>query len=453
MKTFRPDIVNISRLISKRDVRGLIGALRSDEKDLRWMAVGGLGELRDAAAVDPLICALSDPDPDVRWKVAEALGSIGNSRATEPLIPFLKDPDETTRLQTIWALGKIRDTRATTDVVHCLSDSDHDIKVAAIWALGKIGDRRAVAALRERLLDRHSGIRSQAAESLEACGWRPYDKREKGVLAFARRDWNEVSRHSRSVIDVLIWALSDEYFDVRMHAAKLLGDTRSRYAIQYFHRAIDDPVEAVSYEAAAALAEIGDSRSVQALVHGLESGFLSTRKVTAGALDRLKWKPGTLYHQILFLSAKDDWIGLVKLRQHGIAPLTRELQERQVVEREDIAKALRIVGNLATEPLIRLLKSPDPDLRWRAASLLGDGRDRRAVEPLIAALEDADGHVSGSAAIALGEIGDENAVDPPYPRIPNRRSRPSQVLDSCPRKDTIRTLPLNHYRRVRGREL
>ncbi|MDD4454741.1 MAG: HEAT repeat domain-containing protein [Candidatus Methanomethylophilaceae archaeon] len=412
MKTFRLDSAEISRLISKRDVRGLISALRSDEKDLRWMAVGGLGELRDAAAVDPLICTLSDPDPDVRWKAAEALGSIGDSRATEALIPLLKDPDETTRLQAIWALGKIRDPRATTDVVHCLSDADHDIKVAAIWALGKIGDQRAVAALRERLLDRHSGIRAQAAESLEACGWRPYDRRENGISAFARRDWKEVSRHSRSVIDVLIWALSDEYFDVRMHAAKILGDARSRYAVQHLHRAIDDPVEAVSYEAVAALAEIGDSRSVRALVHGLESSFLSTRKVTAGALDRLKWKPKTLYHRILFLSAKDDWIGLTKLRQHGIVPLTRELQERQVVERENITKALKIVGNLATEPLIRLLKSPDPDLRWRAASLLGDSHDRRAVGPLIAALEDADGHVSTSAAIALGEIGDQNAVDP-----------------------------------------
>ncbi|MCK9318557.1 MAG: HEAT repeat domain-containing protein [Methanoculleus sp.] len=412
MKPLRLDIADISRLISKGDVRGLISALRSDEKDLRWMAVGGLGELRDVAAVDPLICALSDPDSDVRWKVAEALGSIGDSRATEALIPLLKDPDETTRLQAIWALGKICDPRATTDVVHCMSDADHDIKVAAIWALGKIRDQRADVALREKLLDRHSGIRAQAAESLEACGWRPYDRREKGILAFARRDWKELSRHSRPVIDVLIWALNDEYFDVRMHAAQILGNARSRYAVQYLHRAIDDPVEAVSYEAVAALAEIADPRSIQALVHGLESNFLSTRKLAAGALDRLNWKPKTLYHRILFLSAKDDWIGLIKLRQYGIVPLTRELQERQVVERENITKALKIVGNLATEPLIRLLESPDPDIRWRAASLLGDGHDRRAVEPLIAALEDLDGRISNSAAIALGEIGDQIAVDP-----------------------------------------
>lgn len=411
MKPFRFGITDITRLISKGDVSGLIAALRDDEKDLRWMAVGGLGELRDSEAVEPLICALSDPDPDVRWKAAEALGSIGDSCAMEALIPLLNDPDETARLQVLWALGKIRDQRATTHIARCLSDADHDIKVAAIWALGKLGDRGAVAALRERLLDRHSGIRAKAAESLEACGWKPYDLREKGVFAFAQRDWKEVSRYSRQLIDVLIWALSDEYFDVRMHATRILGEARSRYAVQHLRQVLDDPVESVSYEAAAALAEIGDSGSVRALVHGLESTFLGTRKVAAGALDRLQWKPKTLYQRILFLSAKDDWIGLVRLRQHGIAPLTRELQERRAAERAEIAEALKIIGDLAVEPLIRLLQSPDPDVRWRAASILGDGRDKRAVGPLIAALEDADERVSSSAAIALGEIGDSAAVD------------------------------------------
>jgi len=405
-------MTDIGRLVSRKDLRSLVAALNSEEKDLRWMAAGGLGELRDLQAVDPLIHALSDPDPDLRGKAAEALGSIGDARATGALIPLLSDPDGTVRLQAIWALGKIRDPRATAQIVHCLSDADPEIKVAAIWALGMIGDQYATVVLRQKLLDRHRGIRAKAAESLEACRWRPCDRRETGIFALARRDWKEVSRNARAMIDVLIWALNDEHFDVRMHAAKTLGETKSRYAVQHLRQALDDPVEAVSYEAAAALGEIGNARAVQALVHGLESNFLSTRKVAAGALDRLRWKPKTLYHRILHLSAKDDWIGLVQLKWHGVDPLTRELQERQVAERADIAEALKIIGNLATEPLIKLLRSPDPDIRWRAASLLGDGRDRRAVGPLSTALEDPDERVSCSAAIALGEIGEGGAVAP-----------------------------------------
>jgi len=411
MRSYSTDTADIAYFISKRDINGLIAALKDNEKDIRWMAAGGLGELLAGEAVEPLIDLLSDRDPDVRWKAAESLGSIGDPRATEALIHLLGDPDETARLQALWALGKIRDRRATRPIVLCLSDGDQEIKTAAIWALGRLGDRGAVAALRERLLDRRPGIRAKAAESLEACRWKPGDPREKGVFAFAKRDWKEVSRYSRQLIDVLIWALGDEYFDVRMHAARLLGEARSRYAVEHLQKALDDPVEVVGYEAAAALAEIGDARSVRALVHALECNFLGTRKVAAGALERLNWKPRTIYQQILFLSAKDDWVGLVRLKMHGVAPLARELQERQAAERDDITKALKIIGSLATEPLIRLLQNPDPDIRWRTASLLGHGRDRRAVEPLIAALEDADERVASAAALALGEIGDAAALD------------------------------------------
>ena len=402
----------IKRLVSKRDLGGLTTAIGSEDKDTRWMAAGGLGELCDPRAIEPLIRALADVDPDVRWKAAEALGSIGDTRATEVLIPLLRDPDGIMRLQEVWALGKIRDQSATAHIIPFLTDPDYDVRIAAVWALGAIGGGRAVAALREMLLDRHPGIRSKAAESLEKCGWKPVDDRERGAFAFARRDWEEVSHYGRRLEDILIWALDDRYFDVRMHAARILGTTRSRSAIPHLHKALDDPEECVTYEAAAALAEIGNAESKKALVHGLESPHLSTRKVAAGALDRLAWQPRSIYHESLFLSAKDDWIGLVRLKKHGVDPLARELQERCGVERASIAKALGAIGSPAIDAMIGLLGSPNPDIRWRAASILGDSRDRRAVEPLIAALADPDEHVSSSAAVALGEIRDEGAVDP-----------------------------------------
>lgn len=403
---------DIGRFVAKRDTRNLAAALGSEDKDIQWMAAGGLGELRDPHAIGALIQVLPDADPDVRWKAAEALGSIGDIRATDALITLLGDSDEIMRLQVLWALGKIRDPRAAAHITPILTDPDYDTKIAAIWALGKIGGTDAVAALRGMLLDQNPGIRSKVAESLEKCGWRPTDDREQGALAFARRDWEEVSHYSRALTDVLIWALDDRYFDVRMHAARILGTTRNRSAVRHLCKALDDPEECVTYEVAAALAEIGNAESKEALVRGLESPHLSTRKVAAGALERLAWKPRNTYHETLFLSAKDDWIGLVRLKKRGIVPLARELQERQGTERANITKALMIIGSLATDAMIRLLKSPDPDIRWRAASILGDTRDQRAVGPLIAALADPDEHVSSSAAIALGKIHDEDAVDP-----------------------------------------
>lgn len=405
----RPDI---ERLVSKRDIKGLVVALEDGDESTRWMAVGGLGELRDPRAVAPLVRALSDADPEVKWKAVEALGYIGDSRATGALISLLSDSDGTAQLQAIWALGRIQDRRATKHLIPFLTGSDYDAKIAAIWALGAIGDKRAIPVLLNMLLDRHSGVRSKVAEALEMCKWEPLDIRERGALAFARRDWETVARYSRALIDILIWALDDNYFVIRMHSARILGKTRSRHAVDPLRRVLDDSEGCVTYEAAAALAEIGSKESRQALVHGLESPHLGTRKVAAGALERLGWEPGNLYHKILFMSAKDDWIGLIRLKKHGVASLTREFIERHGSERADIAKALRVIGNLATEAMIGLLKHPDPDIRWRAASVLGDTKDKRAVGPLIVTLRDADESVSSSAATALGELRDKKAVNP-----------------------------------------
>lgn len=64
------------------------------------------------------------------------------------------------------------------------------------------------------------------------------------------------------------------------------------------------------------------------------------------------------------------------------------------------------------EGAIRLLRSPDVQIRQFVAYLLGQSGDQRAVEPLIDALQDEDSGVRGAAANALGTLGDVRAV--PY---------------------------------------
>jgi len=64
------------------------------------------------------------------------------------------------------------------------------------------------------------------------------------------------------------------------------------------------------------------------------------------------------------------------------------------------------------EGAIRLLRSPDVQLRQFVAYLLGRVGDARAIEPLIDALQDDNAGVRGAAANALGAIGDDAAV--PY---------------------------------------
>jgi HEAT repeat protein len=73
----------------------LFSALRHDrQEDVREAAAKALGEIREAAAVDPLVAALRDRNERVRQAAAKSLGQIGNIRAVEPLIDALEDPRE-----------------------------------------------------------------------------------------------------------------------------------------------------------------------------------------------------------------------------------------------------------------------------------------------------------------------------------------------------------------------
>jgi protein-S-isoprenylcysteine O-methyltransferase Ste14 len=73
---------------------------------------------------------------------------------------------------------------------------------------------------------------------------------------------------------------------------------------------------------------------------------------------------------------------------------------------------LERIGEQAVDPLIALLKDPDPTLRQIAAAVLGRIGSARAVDALIERLEDNNSNIRWEAAGALGQIRAEKAVEP-----------------------------------------
>jgi len=73
---------------------------------------------------------------------------------------------------------------------------------------------------------------------------------------------------------------------------------------------------------------------------------------------------------------------------------------------------LEKLGEQSVDPLITLLKDPDPSLRQIAASVLGRIESPRATDALIESLSDKNSNVRVDAAGALGKIGAEKAVEP-----------------------------------------
>lgn len=114
-------------------MQNLIGALRSENRDVRERAVGALGISGDPAAVSPLIKALEDQDEGVREEAAQAIEKIGIEAhvAVPPLIKVLKDKNESVRKKAEKALYEIGP--ATKDEVPALIDALKDQDAYVRW--------------------------------------------------------------------------------------------------------------------------------------------------------------------------------------------------------------------------------------------------------------------------------------------------------------------------------
>ncbi|MGB8701759.1 MAG: HEAT repeat domain-containing protein [Thermosynechococcaceae cyanobacterium] len=90
-----------------------------------------------------------------------------------------------------------------------------------------------------------------------------------------------------------------------------------------------------------------------------------------------------------------------------IAPLIEKLTDRNSRQRLEAADALINIGTPALPALVTALQSPDPNLRWHAATVLGDlgPEAASAVPDLMVALQDTDPQVRLYTTLALGNLG------------------------------------------------
>jgi len=220
--------------------------------------------LQEKKNVKGLIKALRHKDSDVRWRAAKALGEIGDKRAVEPLIQALKDKDRDVRKEAVWTLGRIGDKRAVEPLIQALKDEYWDVRERAAKTLVKIGEP-AVEPLIQALKDEDRYVREGAAEALGKMGWKPGDDTEKVYYLIAKRKWSELPKLGEPAVEPLIQALKDEDRRVQLGAAKALGEIGDERAVEPLIQTLKDktywyPVdplrEAVRWEAAEALQKI-----------------------------------------------------------------------------------------------------------------------------------------------------------------------------------------------------
>lgn len=160
-------------------VTALSEALKDNNINVRAYASAALGKI-GSAAVSVLVEALREPDSDVRQRVAQALGQIGpEAKAAVPaLIDALKDQEEwdyNTAAQALVDINTPEARKALEDyyrLFEALKDPDESIRNQAAQDLGYIGPeaKTAVQALIEALKDDDEMVRYYAAEALENIG-------------------------------------------------------------------------------------------------------------------------------------------------------------------------------------------------------------------------------------------------------------------------------------------
>jgi len=282
--------LNIPRLLSRRDVDGLIKALTYrkppaavvhiasfvrripkeafDTHVVRGRAAKALGEIGDLSAIEPLVKMLQQyEDPFVRKETVVALGQIGGLRVFQVLIDLLQaagekeslyfpawyDPVYCENIVTAVVDALIQYNSAAVDpLIDLLGGSHNDMQRRAIVrVLAKVGDERALESLLLLLQDSDQVTRRWAVTGL-------------GKLADVR------------AVEPLMTALKDSDSVVRENAAEalgLLGDPRAIDALLTLRK---DPDMLVRDTVKEALHQLGrplsrKRKSLNTLLKELES--------------------------------------------------------------------------------------------------------------------------------------------------------------------------------------
>ena len=182
--------------------------------------------------IDALIPLLKDPDPEVRTIAAHAIEHLEASGDIKETLQALKTGNMGARISAIYALGEIGGEKVIAPLVYCAGRPEDDIRSAAVEILGRLAEPSMLPVLLERLNDQNTAIQARAVA-----------------------------------------------------AVSNFPPTATLYShLRPFLKAIDGNLEA---EAALALAKLGDSDSLAAIISLLSSSHSSTRKAAATALSLL----------------------------------------------------------------------------------------------------------------------------------------------------------------------
>ncbi len=408
----------------------LAEGLKSNDPDAHGYAIRKLGETKHPSAVDPLIRVLIT---EHSYPAANALANIGTP-AIKSLEAALKSEDRQVRRVALTALDNISDLRATDSLVLGLRDEDPGLRSLSASALGRKQDPRALGPLAEVLRDEDPAVRKWAVKSLgdiKSTGHHPVE----GILPLLKDADKDVRistietlgklQDVRAVQPLVEIVKESDIQQVRKGAMTALGQIRNQHALEPLLALVKDEDPMLRMWAVDALGEIGDARALEPAIVLLGDQNTNVRQSAAEALGKIR-DSGSVGSLIRTLQ-KDTWVkpqaakALGEIRDlRGVEPLIAALQTHHPIRERFNRKLMSsfpshgegsVVVFLVMAPFASMFKDNAPSIRENACKALGKLKDPRSVQSLVDALKDKEFMVRKSAADALVEINDPKTAD------------------------------------------
>jgi HEAT repeat protein len=349
----------------------LVGALQSDDAELREKAAFVLGRIRDPVSVEPLIARLTDQSEGVRSRSLESLLNIGGEKAHGELAKHVKDGSAPRRRGAAIAIGKLAPPDAMKTLLGLLADPEEGVRRAAVESLGRLGDPRALDAIATLTSSPDDDLRASVMESLGrlgAAGAHVYlveglcDPVKKVKIA-SISGLKQLCRAES--IPPLLGALRDESDEVREQAAIALREIGVDLPPEPLLSALKDDSAKVRIAAARALDRAAGMDVQQRALEALRASDPAVWEAAADVLDRRGWTALDASDRIRWYAAKGRWDACLALGDEAIPELRRVIELGDEPRQRAAVGVLRKIGWKPTQPGAELFRYHIARVDWK----------------------------------------------------------------------------------------
>jgi len=442
----------------------LLTALDDKERPFSLYAAEALGRIGDLRSLEPIVLKMSRNYHSYNGNFPVQPFKYFGSQAVDPLLKFLKDDSKEVRAVAAIALGEIESKKAVDALIWKFKSGNYYVSREALKSLGKIGDPKAIGPILSastrtmdignlcgnRVTIRYVDALKDIGEiGIEELSSHAKDERYQ-IRALAIEALGEIG--GAAAINPLILSLNDKNAFVRKVGARSVGKIKAKGSEEDLKRLMADQNLQVRIWAAFALSRIGNPLEINFLIEALEYDDLLTKAEAACALGETEngrtigalvafWGK-SLKMEKEFKQKDRKGKKLTEFHFSNIGKFTPGELESAV--RDSVGK----VGTPAIKYIVLLLSNEDEYVRKKAAYFLESKKwepkskeeqvslmvaskkwrecvkfGKKASTYLIHYLEDDYREIRGKIAYCLGEIGNESDAESLIPLLTDWHNR------------------------------